>query len=92
MKRSQEELNRMLRVEVSDRRAIPNMVYISQDPGNYESVRCYMHYNNVLPVVDFSIKVWARFNDNFIKTLTLYSKVSAKISRAIKPLDDDVYL
>jgi hypothetical protein len=82
----------MLRVEVSDKRATPAMVYMSQDPSNYESVRCYMHYNNVLPVVDFSIKVWAKFDDSIVKTLTLYSKVTAKISRSIKPADDDAYL
>jgi hypothetical protein len=82
----------MFKVEVSDRRATPAMVYMSQDPSNPQLVRCYMHYNNQLPTIDFSIKVWANFDNNVIKSLTLYSQASGKLSKSIKPEDDNVYL
>lgn len=91
-KHSQDELNNMLKVEVSDRRALPAMIYISQDPAHLESVRCYLHYNNQLPVIDFSIKLWVNFDNKVIKSLTLYSKVNGKLSRSIKPLQNDIYI
>lgn len=53
----------MFKIEVSDKRALPPAIYISQDKDKLSSIRCYMHYNNQLPVVDFSIRVWARFTD-----------------------------
>jgi hypothetical protein len=65
---------------------------MSQDPTNPQLVRCYMHYNNQLPTINFSIKVWANFDNSVIKSLTLYSQPSGKLSKSIKLENDNVYL
>lgn len=82
----------MFKIEVSDKRALPPSIYISQDPARYSSVRCYLHYNNQLPVVDFSIKLWAMLAPQVWRTLTLYAKIFGKLSRSIQPVDDDSFL
>lgn len=78
----------MIKVEISDSRAIPAMVYIAQDPNNFASIRCYLHYNNILPIVDFSMKVYAVLGEGIWRTVTASTKNGAKLmnGRAVRSM------
>jgi hypothetical protein len=47
----------MFKIQISDKKSYPAAIYYSQDKKKLSNIRCYLHYNNQLPVVDFKIKI-----------------------------------
>lgn len=82
----------MIKIIVSERRAQPARVYITQDQNRLYAIRCLMSYNNMLPVVNFNFKIYVRFDENIWKSVSLYSQVFGKLTKSLKPLDASSYL
>lgn len=74
----------MIKIIVSERRAQPARIYITQNQNRLSSIRCLMSYNNMLPVVNFTFKIYVRFDDNIWKSVTLYSQVFGKMSKSLR--------
>lgn len=74
----------MIKVEISDPRTIPATIYRSQNKNKLSSIRCFLYYNNILPVYDFSIKIYVKLDDDTWKSSILRYELSSKISRSLK--------
>ena len=79
----------MFKIEISDKRAIPPTIYYSQDKNKLFYIRCFLHYNGQLPLVDFTIKAYAMLDEGIWRSVQVYSKVLSKISRSIGGADKE---
>ena len=67
----------------------PETIYLRGDEHNPTKVRCYLHYSNQLPIIDFMVTIRVHFTAQINRHLNIYANsVTNAISSALD-FDDD---
>ena len=56
-KMTQDEVNKLFKVSVNKEEAYPKSIFSSQNPSKPTFFRCYLDYNNQLPVIGFEVRM-----------------------------------
>lgn len=63
----------MIEISINETDSEPESIYLSVDEDHPKKVRCYLHYNHQLPLLDFLLTIRAHFTQTITKSLNIYT-------------------